>query len=150
MIKHIFFGSFVIGIGLLIFTSCDNQQSANDVVQMRKEVQTYFQDSIPKVIWEYPEGNTEEIKVSHYYHNQKLKMRGYLVGGVRNGKWIAWDDKGNMLSMGHYNDGFEEGMWTVWFPSGVKRYEGLFKAGKRSGMWNFWNSEGELVKEIEY
>jgi antitoxin component YwqK of YwqJK toxin-antitoxin module len=148
MTKHFLFGFLIFGI--LAYTACTNQKSSDTTVSMQKEVQAYFQDSIPKIIWEYPQGDSSQIKVSHYYHNQKLKMQGYLKNGVRNGKWIAWDEEGAMLSMGHYKDGFEEGMWTVWFPSGIKRYEGLFNAGKRIGKWKFWNAEGKLVKEIEY
>jgi antitoxin component YwqK of YwqJK toxin-antitoxin module len=148
MLKHLLF--WLLTISFFGFTACTNQQSSETNIPMQKEVQVYFQDSIPKIVWEYPQGDSSQIKVSHYYHNQKLKMQGYLKSGVRNGKWIAWDEEGAMLSMGHYKDGFEDGMWTVWFPSGIKRYEGVFKDGKRSGNWKFWDANGKLVKERAY
>jgi len=106
MIKHLLF--WLLTISFFGFTACTNQQSSETNIPMQKEVQVYFQDSIPKIVWEYPQGDSSQIKVSHYYHNQKLKMQGYLKSGVRNGKWIAWDEEGAMLSMGHYKDGFED------------------------------------------
>lgn len=148
MIKQILIGTGILGV--LTFSACDNFNSTSDKPLTHKEVKSYFEDSIPKVIWEYPQGDSSLIEVSYFYHNQALKMKGFMEGGVRKGKWIAYDEEGNMLSQGHYKDGFEDGMYTVWYPSGVKRYEGIFKSGKRLGIWSFWDAEGNLVKEIEY
>jgi len=148
MFRQFFFWFFA--LGLIGFTACSNSETTEQEVLMKKEVKEYFTDSIPKIVWEFPENDSSEIKVSHYYHNRKLKMQGYIKNGVRNGKWLAWDEEGNMLSLGHYIDGYENGMWTVWFPSGTKRYEGLFKEGKRSGTWKFWDADGNLAKEIKY
>ena len=136
---------------ILVFAACSNNSVPNTDIEPVKEVKAYFQDSItPKIIWEYSTDSSGTILVSHFYKNGKLQMKGNIVNGVRDGKWIAWDDEGRMLSTGNYIDGFENGMWTVWFPNGQKRYEGLFKDGKRNGVWKFYDVQGVQLKEIAY
>ena len=137
-------------IVIMIIAACNNQTASDEVKQL-KVVKSYFLDSIaPKVVWEYPANDSSTILVSHFYKNGSLHMKGNIAGGVRDGKWEAWDDQGRILSTGYYKDGFENGMWTVWFPSGQKRYEGLFKDGKRFGKWLFYNNNGVIIKEVEY
>ena len=134
---------------LLSFMACGSNHNPN--TDDTKIIKAYFNDSItPRIIWEYAVDDSSTILVSHFYKNGNLHMKGDIAGGVRDGKWIAWDDQGRMLSTGHYKDGFENGMWTVWFPNGQKRYEGLFKDGKRNGVWKFYDDQGSLLKEIEY
>lgn len=136
---------------LFAFAACDGNHSSDSENEAIKEVKVYFKDSItPRIVWEYSKGDSSYIKASHYYKNGKLQMQGHIKNGVRDGKWIAWDDQGRMLSTGNYKDGFEHGMWTVWFPSGQVRYEGMFDSGKRRGVWKFYDQQGKLLKEIEY
>jgi len=136
---------------LIAVAACTNESAPVQVQSDEGEVLSYFNDSItPKVVWKYNNSDSTDITASHFYKNGKLRMKGQIFNGVRNGKWTAWDDQGRMLSTGNYIDGIENGMWTVWFPDGVKRYDGLFKDGKRSGVWKFYDDQGLLLKEIEY
>ena len=131
------------------FTACDNSEAPKQAVKV-VEVKAYFQDSIPKVEWEYFDNDSSQILETYYYHNGQIEKQGNIAKGARFGKWTAWDEEGRILSTGYFEDGVENGMWTVWFPSGVKRYEGRFENGDRVGVWSFWNSEAELIKEINY
>ena len=138
-------------VALLLFAAmaCNNNKTTE--LKQVKEVKAYFNDSIsPRIVWEYPEGDSSIISVTHFYKNGKMRMQGNISGGVRVGKWIAWDDRGKMLSAGNYIDGIENGDWTVWYPSGQVRYEGVFKDGNRVGVWKFYDEQGVQLKEIEY
>jgi antitoxin component YwqK of YwqJK toxin-antitoxin module len=135
-------------LGILVFVSCQNSKADNRVV--RKEVQEYFPDSTIKTVWEFPESDSSTILVTHFYHNQNVQMRGHIKNGVRDGKWIAWDEDGKIQATGFYVDGFENGLYTVFYPDGRKRYEGTFEMGHRTGVWRFWDANGNLLKEIDY
>jgi len=146
---NIYTKSFILLI-FIAFVACTHKDTPKYKQDKKGEVLAYFNDSVsPKVIWNYNEDSTT-ITASYFYQNGKLRMKGQILNGVRNGKWTAWDNQGRMLSTGNYIDGIENGMWTVWYPKGVKRYEGMFKDGKRTGIWKFYNEQGMLTKEIEY
>jgi len=145
------FTFFFLAIVLFAIASCSDNVRKSEAVKTHRIVRTYFSDSITeRVVWEYPEGNDSVISVSHFYNNKQMQMQGNIVGGVRNGEWVAWDKEGRKMSTGHYVDGFENGLWSVWYPSGQKRYEGMFKDGNRIGLWLFYDQEGNRIKEIKY
>jgi antitoxin component YwqK of YwqJK toxin-antitoxin module len=146
MFKHFFSAFFFLGI--IVFASCQNSKA--DTTTVRKEVQAYFPDSTIKTIWEFPVGDSSSILVTHFYHNQKVQMRGHIKNGARDGKWIAWDEDGKIQSTAFYVDGFEDGVYTVFYPDGRKRYEGTYDMGRRTGVWRFWDATGKLIKEVDY
>ncbi len=147
MARH-FFLAIVLLTTFLVF-SCQNSK-ADTGNNMRREVKALFPDSTVKTVWEFPEGDSSKILVTHYFHNQKVQMRGYIKNGVRDGKWTAYAEDGKILATGFYVDGFEQGEYTVFYPNGKIRYRGNYEAGKRTGLWKFWDIEGNLVKEKDF
>ena len=148
MFKHFFIAFFLLGI--LVFAGCGNSRANTGEPAIQKKVQEYFPDSVVKTVWEYPADDSSIISVTHYYHNQHVQMKGKLKNGVREGKWVAWDEDGKIQAVGFYIDGFEHGLYTVYYPGGKKFYEGKFDMGRRVGVWKFWGEDGKLLKEIDY
>jgi len=83
------------------------------------------------------------------YPNGKLKIKGYLNEGKRDGIWEYYYDNGYTWSKGVYKDGVRDGYSMVYHENGVKKIQGEYKNGKAFGIWKYWSDNGELVKEVD-
>ncbi len=134
--------------GLFVVSCGQNTAVPND---FGKEVVTeYYPDSVKKVSLRYSESDTSFVLQTKYYHSGAKYWQGVLHHGLRQGKWTAWGEKGQVLTTGNYDKGVQQGLKIVYFDNGKKRYEGMFENDKRVGVWKFWTSDGKLAKEIDY
>jgi antitoxin component YwqK of YwqJK toxin-antitoxin module len=90
---------------------------------------------------------SEDFEVK--YPNGKLKIKGVLKNGKREGLWISWYESGQEWSEGTYKNGLKNGPATVWHENGMKRYEGFYTNDERSGKWTYWDESGKVVDEID-
>lgn len=64
------------------------------------------------------------IKVTHYYEGTELvKETGFFKDGVSHGKWVQYNQEGEVQIEAFYNNGKKTGTWFVWTNDG----EGLYQ-----------------------
>ena len=85
-----------------------------------------------------------------YYKNGKIKIKGVLKEGKRDGDWSYFYQNGNLWSWGEYADGKRNGASSVYYENGVLRMEGNYSNDKQSGLWKFYNEKGEKIKEVAF
>jgi antitoxin component YwqK of YwqJK toxin-antitoxin module len=151
--------SIILLILFLSISAC-KQNDTNDIEEVvAYDAFTEWSDTIVKSKYEDGSislvyGYRAEDTLMHYewlyYQNSHLWIEGPKYGNLRHGKWKAYSENGNLISMGSYKMGKKDGVKTVWYENGKKRYEGILDDGKRVGVWQFFNQNGELIKEIDY
>ena len=80
-----------------------------------------------------------------FFENFKLRTKGNLNEGKRDGKWIAWYNNGKPQSECAYVYGVAQGEQTVYYESGAVRYKGQYLNGNRTGLWQFFDEDGKLL-----
>ncbi len=160
LVKLSLVGPLVLGFLLVgILSACKTEHKESKATTVEKTNYEIWSDTIVKVkysdgsiakVWGYRPNDSIMHYEWQYYHNGRLWIEGPAYGKLRHGKWRAYDEKGDLLSMGSYKMGKGEGIKTVWYPSGQKMYEGKIHDGERVGVWEFFDKEGNKVKEINY
>ena len=56
----------------------------------------------------------ELVKATYYYENGQVQQEGFFKDGKPEGRWIAYDMKGNKKSIGEYSEGQKTGKWFFW------------------------------------
>jgi hypothetical protein len=64
------------------------------------------------------------------------------------GVYMKWDDNGNLICKGEYQNGIKKGLWTFWHDNGQKSEEGYFVNGRQTKIWMCWNRNGEKILKI--
>ena len=54
------------------------------------------------------------VKATYYHENGKVSQQGFFKEGKADGKWMAFNDKGEKLSIGEYSNGQKTGKWFFW------------------------------------
>jgi antitoxin component YwqK of YwqJK toxin-antitoxin module len=157
-----YYSAFVLLILSLSISACnthtDNKESEINL-QGEKDAFEIWSDTIVKN--KYADGTVAEIwgfrpndSLMHYerkfYRNGGIWIEGTAYGNIRHGKWQAFDEQGNLISMGYYKMGKGDGVKTVWHSNGKKYYEGKVFDGERIGVWEFYDENGIKIKEIDY
>ena len=66
------------------------------------------------------------------------------------GKWLGWDDNGQLKYEINYKDGEKHGKWLEWHANGQLAWEENYKDGERHGKWLEWYENGQLKYEENY
>lgn len=88
--------------------------------------------------------------IIEYHPNGKLKKKGTLVDGKRDGVWEAYFENGLLQSRHTYSHGIDNGAVAVYYENGAYRYKGLFNMGKKYGEWVSYNEQGDTAHYMEY
>lgn len=56
----------------------------------------------------------KQVKATYFYDNGQVQQQGFLKDGKLEGKWVAFDTKGNKKSIGEYKNGKKTGSWFFW------------------------------------
>lgn len=83
-----------------------------------------------------------------YYENRKLKLEGNYENGKWDGRWIYWDDLGNVIGSGEFEDG--SGMIRYWNTSGVLIKQVPVVDNEKHGAETHWDDDGNKVLEVFY
>lgn len=94
--------------------------------------------------------DTTGILREERYPNGKLRTRGRLQNGMRQGLWESFYDTGVKWSDTHYRKGKRHGATASYFEDGKLRYEGFYKNDSPAGVWNFYNPDGSFNKSVDY
>jgi hypothetical protein len=152
--KKLFFIAALL-FGGIVFTSCSGDKS---------EPQTVLEDELspstppnpdaeaPVVVKSVPDNdpNLKEDVYTEKYDNGVIKIKGYVLGGKRDGEWMSWYSNGKPWSACTYRAGILNGPIQTWYENGQKRFSGSYMNGKRSGKWTFWKENGELDNEKNF
>lgn len=153
--KHLFLAAAVLFAANLFFTSCREDKAEQDVIVNNDLDPTVAPDSAaeaPVVVKTVPD-NDPNLKDDQYiekYSNGVIKIKGYVLGGKRDGEWMSWYSNGKPWSACTYRAGVLNGPIQTWYENGQKRFSGSYKDGKRSGKWMFWKENGELDSEKNF
>lgn len=137
-------------LAFVFLLSCAQKEDKKKTVYGEEIVLERYEDSTKMIVIRYNTEDTTFAFKSYFYKNGQRYMEGELHNEKRNGEWMAWDELGHLLTIGHYEDGLSQGLKTVYFTNGVKRYEGEMLQNDRVGVWRFWNQKDSLIKEIDY
>lgn len=71
------------------------------------------------------------------------------VDGRRHGKWIFFDEDGEIKSEGYYKKNRRAKEWVFYFKGGKVEQKGTYKSGKLNGKWTQFYKSGVVFK-VEY
>ena len=54
------------------------------------------------------------VKSTYYYENGKVSQEGFYKDGKVHGQWTSYDQNGNKIAIGEYNNGVKTGKWFFW------------------------------------
>lgn len=87
------------------------------------------------------EGN--KIVGTFYHDNGTIAQKGYYApNGKLDGHWLSYDDRGNLLTKGNYNNGKKVGTWTF-YQDNVKKE--VTYANSKVAKVNSWKHTGTQV-----
>ncbi|MEZ5978975.1 MAG: redoxin domain-containing protein [Planctomycetota bacterium] len=68
------------------------------------------------------------------------RREGYLVDGVKQGRWATWHTNGRRRATGDFVDGVAEGRWALWADDGEPVARGHVRSGRPVGAWDLWRN----------
>src|SRR6185369_122057 len=85
-----------------------------------------------------------------------FREEGFQIGGAKHGPWLAYDEKGTLRRVMHFEQGYAEGQYIIWDQNGTRRVEGKMhrlqemERSVQDGEWTFWNANGSLLESVRY
>lgn len=111
------------------------QMGIDDTIQL-KSIENQDQVENGEIILSYPDG--------------KLKAKGLLKDGKKEGLWESYHSNGNKWSSTFYVKGKANGHSITYYKNGKIHYKGEYEDGQRTGKWEFYDEQGELQREEEF
>jgi antitoxin component YwqK of YwqJK toxin-antitoxin module len=56
----------------------------------------------------------EKIKATYFHANGEKAQQGYFLNDKLEGEWKMFNDKGDKIAMGNYDQGVRTGKWLFW------------------------------------
>lgn len=120
------------------------------VLGQTKKDTTYYpyrnEKRIQKI--ETTSGDKKEVLVFH--ENGKRKESFTEVKGSKNGKYQAFDHKGNLYMEVKFENGNKQGKEVVYFPNGKKRSVCSYVNNMKMGRSTTWNEKGLYLLDCHY
>lgn len=84
-------------------------------------------------------------------HNNSsiLSITLYNEKGHREGEYVEYSPKGDIVIHGQYLDDEQEGVW-IYFTNNRIEKMGTYKKGKKEGNWLYYNEHGDAILEEQY
>lgn len=83
------------------------------------------------------EKSTKTLLMTKYYDNGQIYEQGTLnTDGQLHGLWKRYDEAGNVLVQGTYQDGMKEGKWLFWSVSTLKEVDFAKNKLVKYSQWN--------------
>ncbi len=133
--------TYTVWLLLFLATACSPKQ------ETRLEVRSSHPDGSIKEALYFGEGADT---LREFYPSGKLKIQGLQVDSLRDGTWKSWYETGQQWSEKRYNMGSEVGKYVVYHPNGNVYIQGQYREGEKKGSWYFYDTNGMLVKEINF
>lgn len=101
----------------------------------------FYQTGETKGVGEFDEG-TGVYK--EYYISGNLKVVGQFKEDYNDGKWIYYDEEGNIEGIAHF-EGRGEGNYEGYYLNGNLKMKGRLIEGRRVGEWTLYKKNGEIA-----
>ncbi len=124
--------------------SCNNARE-NPTEQTSTGKVSYNETTAPKKTPEVIDGESLE-----FYENGKVKFRGMMKNGKRDGLWSSYYENGAKWSETTFAEGKKNGKTTTWYENSQMRYDGFYTNDMESGKWIFWDEKGKQVETKDY
>ena len=93
-----------------------------------------------------------------YHDNGRIKEKGVMKSGQREGEWLLYSKRGKLIRTTHYLDGeiIDKsssgliGPITNYYDNGTIKEEGIMNDGQRDGVWKIYDDDGHHVENITY
>lgn len=95
------------------------------------------------------EGVVEGI-ATYYYTSGKPMESGTFTKGLKDQKWVRYNENGSILGVAFYNLGKKTGTWLVFDDNGKKRFEMNYTDGEKTGTWTSWDETGAVASVKDY
>lgn len=87
----------------------------------------------------------------YWYSNSKIySNQGGFSGNLLHGNYLKYDNQGNLLTKGQFNEGLKDGEWIWWYPNGLKKKVVSFREGKINGKEIHYSEMSERIYSAEY
>jgi antitoxin component YwqK of YwqJK toxin-antitoxin module len=108
------------------------------------------------------ENNVTLETKKEYFDNGKVKSEANFVDGKQHGMFRNYDEDGNVLSGGVFNNGVKlgegipdkagvkQGFWKEYYTTGELRSEGKYIDGERVDVWKFYHKNGKIEQTGKY
>ena len=83
--------------------------------------------------------DSSEINIGQFNNNKN-----------KNGHWVVFNKKGNLLRLENYKDGLLNGRVFVFNENGILKLELEFKENRLNGKSKFYSSKGDLLAIFNY
>ncbi|MGB6041645.1 MAG: hypothetical protein WBF93_00695 [Pirellulales bacterium] len=114
--------------------------------------------------------STEAEVIRERYANRAVKVEREVIRDatdnyVNHGSWRMWDQEGNMIAKGQYDQGNRGGSWTAWYAktdnktfqqAPYKEFVGPFtsnanfRGGELDGSWTVYDGKKRKIVEFSY
>jgi len=99
------------------------------------------------------ETNNKPTKHGYYkvYHpNKSYKVVGKFKDGKQDGKWVSYNETGQIILESNYKDGKLEGKVVGYYENGQVKEEGNYKDGEKDGKWSWYYESGKVNVEENF
>ena len=94
------------------------------------------------------DNNKDEFSLNTKEDSSNLEKNKKTKNGLKNGEWISRFPNGKIQSVCHFNEGVPDGPIIVYNENGNELYRGNFENGVKIGEWVFINPEtNEIIKK---
>jgi len=100
--------------------------------------------------FEITERGPKRRTVSHFHPSGLPYLKFTVVGTLKDGLFLRWDEKGDLREEMHYYLGRKNGLCTYYYPRGAKELEGTFVDDQRAGTWAGWYRNGNVKHKSKY
>ena len=148
--KKLLLNNLVLGCCLLISCSGNENSGDNNGVNTSDTVsKTVLPPSMIKRV-EAGDPNLNGNEYEEKYPNGVIRIKGYVLSGLREGQWMSFYSNGKPWSQSIYKKGHLNGPKATWYENGQMRYSGEYTLDQRSGKWTFWDESGKQQEAIDY
>lgn len=89
---------------------------------------------------------TNLIEATYYHENGQISQKGtFNLERKLHGEWVSFDEKGDKIAMGSYNNGVKTGKWLFWASGTVKEVE--YDNNTIAGVVNKDSKSGVVIKD---
>jgi antitoxin component YwqK of YwqJK toxin-antitoxin module len=89
-------------------------------------------------------------EANYYYASGKKMETGAFTNGLKDQKWMRFNENGTTSAIAFYTLGKKTGTWLVFDESGKKRFEMNYSNGEKIGVWTNWDENGAIASTKNY
>lgn len=89
-------------------------------------------------------------EATYYYASGNKMETGTFTNGLKDQKWIRFNENGSTSAIAFYNIGKKTGTWLVYDETGKKRFEMNYNNGEKTGVWTNWDENGAVASTKDY